>query len=161
MGTVHWRKHVLSVACRPVSHVPPAHAANETMRQVARPYNTELRLQDLEMLEMLGKGASSMVRRALHKPSGTPLAVKIVNVFDKVRDATSLLMRAWLPTGAPRSVCAWCTKLTCAFALLKLWALLVSRHHHITVHLAFLTASTMRRESATSSCASCARSTTR
>jgi len=51
--------------------------------QVARPYNTELRLQDLEMLEMLGKGASSMVRRALHKPSGTPLAVKIVNVFDK------------------------------------------------------------------------------
>jgi len=53
--------------------------------QVARPYNVELRLADIEMLEVLGKGASSLVRKALHKPSGTPLAVKILSVFDKAK----------------------------------------------------------------------------
>ena len=42
-----------------------------------------LRLQDLEMGDVLGKGASSIVRKALHTPSGTELAVKIVSVFDK------------------------------------------------------------------------------
>ena len=35
------------------------------------------------MLEILGKGASSLVRKALHRPSSTMLAVKILNVFDK------------------------------------------------------------------------------
>mmetsp|Transcript_23873 Transcript_23873/g.39478 ORF Transcript_23873/g.39478 Transcript_23873/m.39478 type:complete len:361 (+) Transcript_23873:91-1173(+) len=53
--------------------------------QVARPYKAELRLQDLEMLDILGKGASSLVRKAIHKPTGTPLAVKILNVFDKAK----------------------------------------------------------------------------
>ena len=42
-----------------------------------------VRLGDLEMLEILGKGASSLVRKALHRPSSTMLAVKILNVFDK------------------------------------------------------------------------------
>jgi len=42
-----------------------------------------LHLADLEMLEVLGKGASSLVRKARHRPSQTDLAVKIVNVFDK------------------------------------------------------------------------------
>jgi len=44
-----------------------------------------LRLQDLEMGEILGKGASSLVRRAVHKPSQTELAVKIISVFDKAK----------------------------------------------------------------------------
>ena len=42
-----------------------------------------LRLQDLQLLEVLGKGASSLVRRAVHTPSQTELAVKVINVFDK------------------------------------------------------------------------------
>ena len=46
---------------------------------------TGLQLQDLELLEVLGKGASSLVRRAVHKPSQTQLAVKIINVFDKTK----------------------------------------------------------------------------
>jgi len=44
---------------------------------------TGLELTDLEMHEVLGKGASSLVRRAVHAPTKTPLAVKILNVFDK------------------------------------------------------------------------------
>lgn len=44
-----------------------------------------LRLQDLELLEVLGKGASSLVRRAVHTPSNTELAVKVINVFDKAK----------------------------------------------------------------------------
>ena len=46
---------------------------------------TGLRLQDLEMGEVLGKGASSLVRRAVHTPSQTELAVKIISVFDKAK----------------------------------------------------------------------------
>jgi len=42
-----------------------------------------LRLADLEMLEVLGQGASSLVRKARHGPSQTDLAVKIISVFDK------------------------------------------------------------------------------
>ena len=42
-----------------------------------------LRLQHLQLLEVLGKGASSLVRRAVHTPTGTELAVKVLNVFDK------------------------------------------------------------------------------
>lgn len=42
-----------------------------------------IQLADLEMLEILGKGASSLVRKARHKPTQTDVAVKIVNVFDK------------------------------------------------------------------------------
>ena len=44
-----------------------------------------LKLQDLEMGEIIGKGASSLVRRAIHKPSQTELAVKIISVFDKAK----------------------------------------------------------------------------
>jgi len=51
--------------------------------QVARVVG--LRLADLEMCEILGKGASSFVRRAVHTPSSTELAVKIINVFDKAK----------------------------------------------------------------------------
>ena len=42
-----------------------------------------LRIEDLEMLEVLGRGASSLVRRAIHRPSGKPVAVKILSVFEK------------------------------------------------------------------------------
>jgi hypothetical protein len=41
------------------------------------------RLADLEMLEVLGRGASSLVRRAIHRPSGRAVAVKILSVFEK------------------------------------------------------------------------------
>ena len=44
-----------------------------------------LKMQDLEFFEVLGKGASSLVRRAVHTPSQTELAVKVINVFDKAK----------------------------------------------------------------------------
>lgn len=33
--------------------------------------------------EVLGRGASSYVQAALHRPSGTPLALKVISLFDK------------------------------------------------------------------------------
>ena len=35
----------------------------------------------LEKLEVVGKGASSYVQRAIHKPSGTQLALKVRTAF--------------------------------------------------------------------------------
>mmetsp|Transcript_40049 Transcript_40049/g.92794 ORF Transcript_40049/g.92794 Transcript_40049/m.92794 type:complete len:365 (+) Transcript_40049:84-1178(+) len=40
-------------------------------------------LDDLEMLEELGQGASGIVRKAMHKPTGVVVAVKTVNISDK------------------------------------------------------------------------------
>ena len=65
-----------------------------------------LHLSDLEMLEVLGKGASSLVRKARHRPTQTDLAVKIINVFDKskrdqlIRELRTLYSSAfpWLVT---------------------------------------------------------------
>ena len=37
----------------------------------------------LELHDVVGRGASSVVRRAIHKPSSTPLALKIFNINDK------------------------------------------------------------------------------
>ena len=60
------------------------------------------------MHEVLGKGASSLVRRAIHGPSKTPLAVKILNVFDKgkrdqlLRELRTLYTSQNFPWRAPR-----------------------------------------------------------
>ena len=40
-------------------------------------------LDDLEMTEELGQGASGIVRKAIHKPTGVIVAVKTVNITDK------------------------------------------------------------------------------
>ena len=69
---------------------------------------TGLQLQDLEFFEVLGKGASSLVRRAVHKPSQAQLAVKIINVFDKgkrdqlLRELRTLYTSQNFPWRAPR-----------------------------------------------------------
>ena len=38
---------------------------------------------ELEMGEIIGRGSSSVVLHGIHAPSGTPLALKIINLFDK------------------------------------------------------------------------------
>lgn len=38
---------------------------------------------EMELGRVIGRGASSYVQRALHRPTGTHLAIKTVNVFDK------------------------------------------------------------------------------
>lgn len=37
----------------------------------------------LDLMDFLGKGASSYVQRAVHRPSGTQLALKVISIFDK------------------------------------------------------------------------------
>jgi hypothetical protein len=37
----------------------------------------------LDVYDVVGRGASSVVRRAIHRPTGTPLALKVFNVNDK------------------------------------------------------------------------------
>jgi len=37
----------------------------------------------LELANVIGKGASSYVQRAIHRPSGTQLALKVISIFDK------------------------------------------------------------------------------
>jgi hypothetical protein len=39
--------------------------------------------ESLELFEIIGKGSSSYVQRAVHAPSGTQLALKVINIFDK------------------------------------------------------------------------------
>merc|ERR1711988_1130796 len=39
-------------------------------------------MEDFELLETLGRGASSVCRKARHKPSGELMALKIINVDD-------------------------------------------------------------------------------
>ena len=38
---------------------------------------------ELDIGPMIGKGCSSHVMRATHKPTGTQLALKVINMFDK------------------------------------------------------------------------------
>lgn len=43
-----------------------------------------IRPQDLEYDEaVLGKGNGGVVRKAMYKPANLPLAVKVINVYDK------------------------------------------------------------------------------
>ena len=43
--------------------------------------------ESLVLGEIIGRGASSYVQRAIHSPSGTPLALKVINVFDRAKRA--------------------------------------------------------------------------
>ena len=38
---------------------------------------------EIEMGDMIGRGSSSIVLHGIHSPTGTPLALKIINLFDK------------------------------------------------------------------------------
>jgi serine/threonine protein kinase len=42
-----------------------------------------LSIDDLEIQEAIGNGASGYVYKALHKPTGRLLAIKTINAFDK------------------------------------------------------------------------------
>lgn len=39
--------------------------------------------EELNIGETIGRGSSSVVLRSIHTPSGTPLALKVINMFDK------------------------------------------------------------------------------
>ena len=39
--------------------------------------------EQLELGDIIGRGSSSYVQRAVHKPTGTPLALKVLNMYDK------------------------------------------------------------------------------
>lgn len=41
--------------------------------------------EELALYEVIGKGSSSYVQRGLHLPTGTPLALKVINMFDKTK----------------------------------------------------------------------------
>lgn len=47
------------------------------------PKSFRLAYEELEIGEILGRGSSSVVVYAKHAPTGTPLALKIINLFDK------------------------------------------------------------------------------
>lgn len=47
------------------------------------PKSFELLYEDLEIGEMIGRGASGIVLHAFHRPSRTPLALKVMNTFEK------------------------------------------------------------------------------
>jgi serine/threonine protein kinase len=46
------------------------------------PRSFDVCLNDLEVKEIIGRGASSFVRRAVHRPTNTVLALKVINVYD-------------------------------------------------------------------------------
>lgn len=46
-------------------------------------HGVKILLDDLQMMEELGQGASGIVRKAIHKPTGLVVAVKTVNITDK------------------------------------------------------------------------------
>lgn len=56
-------------------------ASGIAMRDNPKKFN--LRYEDLQIGEMIGRGASSIVLRAVHGPTGTPVALKIINLFDR------------------------------------------------------------------------------
>ena len=39
--------------------------------------------ETIELLDVIGRGSSSFVQRGVHVPSGTQLALKVINIFDK------------------------------------------------------------------------------
>ncbi len=51
------------------------------MRNNPKTFN--LVYDDLEILETIGRGSSSVVVHGTHRPTGTPLALKVINLFDK------------------------------------------------------------------------------
>lgn len=47
------------------------------------PKTFTLLYDEIEMGDMIGRGCSSIVLHGVHSPTGTPLALKIINLFDK------------------------------------------------------------------------------
>ena len=41
--------------------------------------------EDLEIGPVIGKGSTGAVLEAVHKPTGTRLALKVINIYDKGR----------------------------------------------------------------------------
>ena len=64
------------------------------MRNNPKTFNLEY--EDLEIGETIGRGCSSVVLHGVHAPTGTELALKVINMFDKnkrdqlIREITSL-----------------------------------------------------------------------
>ena len=49
------------------------------------PKTFSLVYEELDMGDMIGRGSSSVVLHGVHGPTGTILALKIINLFDKSR----------------------------------------------------------------------------
>ena len=47
------------------------------------PRNFTLVYEEIEIGEMIGRGSSSVVLHGIHRPSGIPVALKVINMFDK------------------------------------------------------------------------------
>ncbi len=47
------------------------------------PKKFTLSYEDLEIGDMIGRGSSSVVLHGVHSPTGTPLALKVINLFDR------------------------------------------------------------------------------
>lgn len=47
------------------------------------PKKFTLRYEDLQIGEIIGHGSTSVVLQATHGPTGTPLALKVINLFDR------------------------------------------------------------------------------
>jgi hypothetical protein len=47
------------------------------------PKTFTLEYKELEIGDTIGRGCSSVVLQGFHKPTGTPLALKVINLFDK------------------------------------------------------------------------------
>ncbi len=64
----------------------------------------------IELLEVIGRGSSSYVQRGLHVPSGTQLALKVINIFDKSkRDQLIKEIQALYDAD-----CEWCVCQDCS-----------------------------------------------
>ena len=51
------------------------------MRDQARSF--QIVYHELSIGEIIGKGSSSVVLQATHKPTGTPIAMKVISMFEK------------------------------------------------------------------------------
>jgi len=49
------------------------------------PVGQDVNPDELKCLETIGRGCSSYVQKAVHVPSGTPLAIKVINLYDKAK----------------------------------------------------------------------------
>lgn len=59
-----------------------------------------------QLYEVIGRGSSSYVQKAVHKPTGTWLALKVINMFDKTkRGALITEIRALYD-----AECPWCAR---------------------------------------------------
>jgi hypothetical protein len=47
------------------------------------PKRFTLEYKELDVGDTIGRGCSSVVLHGFHKPTGTPLALKVINLFDK------------------------------------------------------------------------------